>query len=466
MFTKSDYPEVMEAILRTMEQADVLTSTTRNAFFRDLRIDFVGDAFLGLSTADEESRSTILSRYKEPLEAAASDVFRSPMKIDVVLREPEPLHLPGQGTTISPLARAEELRAEHEEQEKKTAAGETSMVDSAMAHNYTFDTFIVGSSNKFAHAAALAVADEPGKKYNPLFIYGPSGLGKTHLMFAIVNKLRATNPDVKAIYITGEDFTNQMVASIQNNTPEAFRHKFRTVDVLLIDDIQFISGKSGTQEEFFHTFNALYQENRQIILTSDRPPKELTTLEERIRTRFEQGLITDIGMPNYELRLAILTSKAQSMGLEVDQQILSFIAERLNSSNRQLEGVLNKIKATQQLNGRPINMQMAETCIVDLQRENVPVKDLVQKIIDAVCEQYSLKVEDLTGRSRESQYQNPRNMAMYIVRAETNMSFPDIGKLFGGRNHSTVISNISSFEQMLRTDPVLEKEMEEIKKKI
>ena len=465
MYTADEYPLVLDTILRTMEESGTLYPANRSAFFNDLRIDYISESFIALSTTDDSCRQILIDRFRTKLEEAASDVCRSPMKIDITLRNPEPQKLEGEDTTISPLRRAEELAAERE----KAAAREKSSENVSLPHtsSYTFDNFIVGSSNKFAHAAALAVANNPGSAYNPLFIYGPSGLGKTHLMFAIVNELRRKDPDIRAIYITGEDFTNQMVTALQNHTSEDFRAKFRSADALLVDDVQFISGKTGTQEEFFHTFNALYNEGKQIILTSDRPPKEIATLEERIRTRFEQGLIADIGLPNYELRLAILTSKAEAMKMNVSHSILSYFAEVLSENNRQLEGVLVQLSMQMKVSEKQTaTMEMAEACVVALRRQDVPVRDMVQKILDAVCEQYALSNDDLTGGNRSAPVKNPRNMAMYLIRTMTGMSYPDIGKMFNNRNHSTIMSNIDSFEKQMKADPTLEKELEDVKRKI
>ena len=330
---------------------------------------------------------------------------------------------------------------------------------------YTFDNFIVGNSNKFAHAACTAVASNPARNYNPLFIYGPSGLGKTHLMSAIVNEIKRKNPAARVVYIKGDDFTNQMIEALSKQEMYKFHEKYRSCDILLIDDIQFIAGKTSTQEEFFHTFNALYEEHKQIILTSDRPPKEMVTLEERIRSRFEQGLIVDIHQPDYELRLAILKNKAESMNLKIDDEVLAYIAERLHSNIRQLEGIIKRISATHLLDGAIINMDMIRSLVPMFQQDTEPVGETAEKIIAAVAKRYSVTPSDILGTKRTKDIKDARNISMYILRQSTDLSLPAIGTMFS-RDHSTVHSNITAVEKQLKTDAALQAEIENIKREI
>ena len=331
--------------------------------------------------------------------------------------------------------------------------------------DYTFENFIVGNSNRFAHAAALNVADNVGMKINPLFIYGPSGLGKTHLMYAIANRALKRKPGMKVIYVKGEEFLNQLVLAIQRGWNHAFRQKYRSADMLLIDDIQFIAGKEGTQMEFFHTFDALYEDHKQIILTSDRPPRELTSLEERIRSRFEAGLLADIQPPDYELRLAILKNKISQNHIEVPTDVVDFLARNLQENIRQLEGVIKKLAVTNLLNGQPVTMEMVIQTVPEYLRDAEPVSDTVSRIIDCVAKHYSVKVEDILGTSRVKKIKTARNVAMYIVRSLTSMSLPQMGVVFC-RDHSTIHSNINAVETELSTDPILDATINEIMKEI
>lgn len=331
--------------------------------------------------------------------------------------------------------------------------------------DYTFENFIVGNSNRFAHAAALNVADNVGMKINPLFIYGPSGLGKTHLMYAIANRALKRKPDIRVIYVKGEEFLNQLVIAIQHGWTQSFRQKYRNADMLLIDDIQFIAGKEGTQMEFFHTFDALYEDHKQIILTSDRPPRELTSLEERIRSRFEAGLLADIQPPDYELRLAILQNKISQNNIDVPTDVVDFLARNLQENIRQLEGVIKKLAVTNLLNGQPVTMEMVIQTVPEYLRDAEPVSDTVNRIIECVAKRSGVRVEDILGSSRTKKIKNARNIAMYIVRSMTSMSLPQMGVVFC-RDHSTIHSNINAVETALSTDTILDATINDIIKEI
>ena len=330
---------------------------------------------------------------------------------------------------------------------------------------YTFDNFIVGNTNKFAHAACWAVSERPALDYNPLFIYGPSGLGKTHLLYAITNAMKQKNPDLKVIYIKGEDFTNQMIDSLANQSMSKFRNKYRSCDMLLIDDIQFIAGKISTQEEFFHTFNALFEDRKQIILTSDRPPRDIKTLEERLKTRFEWGLIADIQPPDMELRVAIIKKKAEQVNVTLPEDVLTFLSENLRSNIRQIEGAIKKLGAMSFLSGRKITMELAKSCISELLGGAEPASVTVDKIFSAVYNRYNVKKEDIVGMRRTKEIAAARHIAIYLVRTVTEMSLPNIGKIFN-RDHSTVLSSIESAEKRLRNDPLLEIEINEMIKEV
>ena len=331
--------------------------------------------------------------------------------------------------------------------------------------SYTFDNFIVGNSNKFAYEACIAVCDSPATQFNPLFIYGPSGLGKTHLLYAINNRILRNNPRANIIYVKGEDFANQLIENISRKSPqtfrEKFRDKFRKTDILLIDDIQFIAGKESTQEEIFHTFNALYEEGKQIIMTSDRPPKEIKTLEERLRTRFEGGLIADIQPPDYELRTAILKHKAEKMGIQLDNDVLDLLAENLRNNIRQLEGAVKKLSAHSFLNGTKINLDLATNCISDVLSGNEPVNITIDRIFDKVTKKYNITEDELKGRKRQREIARVRHICIYIMRKMTDLSLPAIGKIFS-RDHTTIISSLDNIETEIKESSLLEIEINEL----
>ena len=316
---------------------------------------------------------------------------------------------------------------------------------------YTFDTFVVGNNNRFAHAAALAVSEAPSSMYNPLFIYGGVGLGKTHLMQAIGNEILKRDPSKKVLYVTSEAFTNELVNAIKdaNYKNELFRNKYRGIDILLIDDIQFFAGKNTAQEEFFHTFNTLHQNGKQIILSSDKPPRDIALLEDRLKSRFEWGLIADISMPDYEMRLAILRKKTQLEGILIDDDILSLIATRIDSNIRELEGVLNKILAYTSLTHSPITIEVVEKAINDvtLQKENIISADYIQ---DVVSNYFKIDKRDLISAKKSNDIAYPRQIAMYLCRSVGQMSFPKIGNDFGGRDHTTVMHAYKKIEKEIK----------------
>jgi chromosomal replication initiator protein len=312
---------------------------------------------------------------------------------------------------------------------------------------YTFDTYVVGSGNRLAHAACQAVAEKPARAYNPLFLYGGVGLGKTHLLHAIGNACYADGLNV--LYVSSEEFTNDMISAIRTHTTQAFREKYRSADVLLVDDIQFIAGKESTQEEFFHTFNTLHGQDKQIIVSSDRPPKSLVTLEERLRSRFEWGLTADIQAPDFETRLAILRSKAERTGRHVSNEILESIAKQVQSNIRELEGALNRIIAFADLSGSPLTPNLVEVALSDLLPSRGDVEPA--RVVDLVARKFNLTVEKLLSRDRTKEVAHPRQIAMYLLREEAKISFPQIGEVLGGRDHSTVMSAIEKIKDQIRS---------------
>ena len=327
---------------------------------------------------------------------------------------------------------------------------------------YTFDTFVIGSGNRFAHAASLAVAEAPAKAYNPLFIYGGVGLGKTHLMHAIGHYVLDHNPSAKVVYLSSEKFTNEFINSIRDNKGAEFLDKYRNVDVLLIDDIQFLAGKESTQEEFFHTFNTLHEESKQIIISSDRPPKEIPTLEDRLRSRFEWGLITDITPPDLETRIAILRKKAKADGLDIPNEVMLYIANQIDSNIRELEGALIRVVAYSSLINKDINADLAAEALKDIVPSSKPRVITIHDIQKIVGDHFNIKLEDFKAKKRTKSIAFPRQVAMYLSRELTDFSLPKIGEEFGGRDHTTVIHAHEKISKLLVTDSVLQKQLKEI----
>lgn len=336
---------------------------------------------------------------------------------------------------------------------------ETNKYNSMLNPKNTFETFVIGSGNRFAHAASLAVAESPAKAYNPLFIYGGVGLGKTHLMHAIGHYVIEHNPAARVVYLSSEKFTNEFINSIRDNKTVEFRNKYRSVDVLLIDDIQFLAGKEQTQEEFFHTFNALHEEYKQIVISSDRPPKEIPTLEDRLRSRFEWGLITDITPPDLETRIAILRKKAKAEGLDIPNEVMIYIANQIDTNIRELEGALIRVIAYSSLNNQDINVDLAAAALKDIIPSSRPKTITIQDIQKAVGDEYRLKLEDFTSKRRTKSIAFPRQIAMYLARELTDFSLPKIGEEFGGRDHTTVIHAHEKITKQLSSDHELQQKV-------
>ena len=483
MFSPSEYSRVWDSILDAVKESGELSTTALDFWFRNVKIVYIDDASVVFSVENELKKDNILERYAKVLADCTASVVGGSPTIELIVEKISPQPLEGEGRVTSPLSRAKEIELE-KKREKEENMPPFLMVDQVarqknqagggeqrLTYNpeYTFDNFIVGNSNKFAHAAALAVANNPAATYNPLFLYGPSGLGKTHLMYAITNKLLERSPNMNAIYITGEDFTNQLIECIahKENTAfrEAFREKYRKADILLIDDIQFIAGKESTQWEFFHTFNALYSDHKQIILTSDRPPRDIKTLEDRLKTRFEWGLIADIQPPDLELRIAIIKKKIEQAHIRVPDDVILFLAENLRSNIRQIEGAIRKLSALSFLNGKDISMELARNCISELLGGAEPVNVTVDKIFAAVFKKYNVRRDDLVGARRTKEVASARHITIYLIRKITDMSFPNIGKIFS-RDHSTIMSSIETVEKKIQHDSVFNIEINELIKEV
>ncbi|AEB22193.1 MULTISPECIES: chromosomal replication initiator protein DnaA [Bacillus amyloliquefaciens group] len=352
-------------------------------------------------------------------------------------------------------------------QVEKAAKEEPSDFPQSMLNpKYTFDTFVIGSGNRFAHAASLAVAEAPAKAYNPLFIYGGVGLGKTHLMHAIGHYVIDHNPSAKVVYLSSEKFTNEFINSIRDNKAVDFRNRYRNVDVLLIDDIQFLAGKEQTQEEFFHTFNTLHEESKQIVISSDRPPKEIPTLEDRLRSRFEWGLITDITPPDLETRIAILRKKAKAEGLDIPNEVMLYIANQIDSNIRELEGALIRVVAYSSLINKDINADLAAEALKDIIPSSKPKVITIKEIQRIVGQQFNIKLEDFKAKKRTKSVAFPRQIAMYLSREMTDSSLPKIGEEFGGRDHTTVIHAHEKISKLLIDDEQLQQQVKEIKEQL
>ncbi|RIK41459.1 MAG: chromosomal replication initiator protein DnaA [Chloroflexi bacterium] len=328
---------------------------------------------------------------------------------------------------------------------------------------YTFETFVVGPSNRLAHAAAMAVADKPAQAFNPLFIYGGVGLGKTHLMHAVGHRAIALRPDTQILYVSSEKFTNDLIKSIMSQKTDEFRDRYRSADILMIDDVQFIAGKEATQEEFFHTFNDLYQSARQIIVSSDKPPKAIPTLEDRLRSRFEGGLIVDVQAPDFETRTAILSRKGMSLGVHVPNDVLEYVARKVQSNIRELEGALNKIIAMAQLYNAPIRMEIATQALNDAALEARRAQITPERVLGEVTKHFRVSLSELRGRGRGKDIVLPRQVAMYILREETGSSLVEIGAFLGGRDHSTVMHGIDKIEKQLESDASLRNQVNVIR---
>ena len=427
---------------------------------------FNGPAFkiwfggLSLASLDEEKavfttpsnlRQKFLSgKYRPLIEEALTEIIGDPVEIEIISTENND-DFEDKSSIVIPEP-TPDSRKEADEREKtinKFLADEEGEEKNVLM-SYTFDNFIEGDSNKFARAACLAVAMEPATTYNPLFIYGNSGLGKTHLLYAVINYIKNNHPKMKIVYKKSEDFINELIAAIQRGDTASFKNKYRTADVLLIDDIQFIAGKESTQEEFFHTFSALYESGKQIILTSDRPPKEIKPLEDRLRTRFEGGLLADVQKPSFELRTAIIKKKAAEIDMEISNDLVNYMAERLQHDIRQIEGALKKMSAAQRLTGLAITKETIDHVISSIDPGNIPTDTLVEKILAATANYYGVTVEDIKSKKKNDQVANARHVAVYIIRRLTELPFKKIGE-FVGRDHSTVMASIGKVEINIKT---------------
>lgn len=431
---------------------ETLSETAINLWFGDVEIISFENDVLTIGSPGEFKFNTIKHKYIDKIKDQFSEVLGFEIQVNLIFT--------GSAVTADQVKSQTVGLAPVEKKEDP----ETPIMPS-YNFEYTFENFIVGNTNKFAHAACVAVANNPATNYNPLFIYGNSGLGKTHLMCAIINRMKSNNPDIKIIYTKGEDFTNQMIACLASKTMDEFRDKYRKCDVLLIDDIQFIAGKISIQEEFFHTFNALFEEKKQIILTSDRPPRDIKTLEDRLKSRFEWGLLADIEPPDLELRIAIIKKKAEHVNVDIPDDVLTFLGENLRSNIRQIEGTIKKLGALSFLSGQKVTMDLAKTCLLEILGGAEPVNVTVDKIFSAVFNKYGISREDIVGTKRNKEIATARHICVYLVRQITEISLPNIGKIFN-RDHATILASIRAVEKRLNTETGFHLELSDLKKEI
>ncbi|MBE6621964.1 MAG: chromosomal replication initiator protein DnaA [Ruminococcaceae bacterium] len=463
MLTPSDSLQLDEiwsmALTRIREDNDY-SNTIMKLWFEDLKLTILTEDTAVFVIRSDFKRDIIYSRYLNVIARAIRDTVGFDVSVSIRSVQQE------SNLTERMTAAAEQAETKvNPETDFYSTVGNNRVLNRASVPTafaeFTFENFVVGKANQFAHAAALSVATQPAGQANPLFIYGNSGLGKTHLLYAITHRIKENFPDYRVVYVKGEEFTNQMIDAISRNLNVEFREKYRSADVLLIDDIQFIAGREATQEEFFHTFNQLYENGKQIILASDLPPRDIKRLEERLRTRFECGVIADINPPDLELRTAIVKKKAQNIGAAFTDEVMDYIAENLTSNVRQLEGAVKRIWAQCMLTGEPVSLDLAVRCISDQMVGSESVTVTIDKILNAVSTHYGLTVEDLKSRKRTSNVAFARHVAIYMIKKLTDRSLPAIGRVFG-RDHTTILNSIDTVEKRLATDTSFESEVKEL----
>ena len=426
---------------------DLSNDQTYNIWFGPIKFVSLSPDAIVLEVPNKFFRGWLLDRYMPVITTGVQKAAGKELKIDFVLNEAAE-EVPPKKT------KAEELKKEAKPFWPFARQAQDVAKEIGLSPKYTFDSFVIGPSNRFAHAASMAVSESPAKAYNPLFIYGGVGLGKTHLMHAIGQSVLHKTPKAKVLYMSSEEFTNQLIGAIQNRSTQKFREKYRNVDVLLIDDIQFIAGKESTQEEFFHTFNALYDAHKQIVVTSDRPPKEIQSLEERLVSRFAWGLVTDIQPPDFETRIAIIKKKSEKETIALPEDIFFFLAEKVKTNIRELEGALIRVVAYSKLIGKEVSVDLAKEVLKDMiiEGEKKITIDLIQK---KVSEYFDIKLSDMRAKKRSRAIAYPRQVAMYLARQLTDFSLPEIGDQFGGRDHTTVIHACEKVENDFKNKPGL-----------
>lgn len=439
----SDLLEIVKAGLESE-----LSPTAYSLWIAPLKPIEIKDSEIVLALNNDFQKDIVITKYSEKLCKSFKEVLGFDVRLKILVEENE-------SQDVTP------AKEEKKEPEEKIVS-----LDEFKDYPYTFKTFIVGSTNTFAYAACKAVAQNQTGAYNPLFIYGPSGLGKTHLLLAIKHEVNLKKPDLNVLYINGESFTNEFISAIEREKTREFHEKYRNVDYLLMDDIQFLAGKTQTQEEFFYTFNDLHQIGKQIVLTSDRPPKEIKTLEDRLRTRFEWGLLADIAPSDFETRVAIIRRKSELLNVTIPDEVINYIAKNLKNNIRQLEGAVKKIKAFELLAGSPPSMNMAHSIIKDILNDNQPTPVTIEKIIGEVSKTFNISEKDIKSTKRQSKIAKARHIAIYIVREITQAPYEEIGREFSNRDHSTITHSLKQVDNIMKKDPKQKEIIEDIIKNI
>ncbi len=448
----SELKDITALVLESVEEK-LPSKTIFNLWFGNLELISLSDEKAVFITPTVLRKNIISTKYKDVLEKAVEDAIG--FKVDIEVNSPSE-----ENSKIFIIEDDEnDMEINNEDSNKETEKRKDEInrflnednnpPNKSLLSEYTFDNFIEGESNKFVKAACRAVAKDP-TYYNPLFIHGHSGLGKTHLLYAVINDLKENHPNLKIVYKKCEDFMNELIEAISKAETSSFKDKYRTADVLLIDDIQFIAGKVSTQEEFFHTFSSLYEADKQIILTSDRPPKDIRPLEDRLRSRFEGGLIAEVSPPSFELRTAIIKKKASSMNLLISNELVDYMAERLQRNIRQIEGVLKRLYALYSFSSTPVTKESIDQTISYIDPGNIPTGAMVEKILTAVSKSYGVPIEDIKSKKKTENIANARHTSIYIIRSMTNLSLKEIGNIFG-RDHSTVLSSLNKMETNIKT---------------
>ena len=429
--------DVWDNVLQQLKKD--LSETTIATWFDELEaVDIRGNTFI-LHCANDFKKGYIESLFVKNIKAVLHDIFSTDFEVKIL--------------DDASFSEFNDVAAKKQN-------------DRSSPDEFTFDTFVVGPSNKLAYAASMAVAEHPAQNYNPLLIYGDSGLGKTHLLYAIANVIRKNTPSSRIVYIKGDDFINEFIGLIRANRGDEFRAKYRAADLLLVDDVQFVAGKEQVQNEFFHTFNTLYESGRQIVLTSDRPPSEMTLLDDRLRTRFEWGLLVDVAPPDFETRVAIVKNKAALLGMELPEKVVFQIAEKVTANVRQLEGTINKILAYKDLLGNDADEATVDRAMQDIIKRSSEYIPTPEAILDCISKYYGVEVSVIEGQQRNRDAVAARQIAMYLIRSMTNLSVVDIGKYFSNRDHSTVLYSIEQVEKKMKKDPSFAERVKEIKTNI
>ena len=450
--------EKWDEILLNLKEEHEITDVSFKTWLLPLKVHSINGDTVTVTVPDVEFLGYIRKKYGFLLKITIEEVTGFECNVDFVVENQVPQEEVPKAQTGNTLIN-----------NAMNTVSQSAIINANLNPKYTFDTFVVGANNNLAHAASLAVAESPGEIYNPLFIYGGVGLGKTHLMHSIGHFILKNNPNAKVLYVTSEKFTNELIDAIRNKnnfSPTEFRDKYRTNDVLLIDDIQFIIGKESTQEEFFHTFNALYESKKQIIISSDKPPKEIETLEERLRSRFEWGLTVDIQSPDYETRMAILRKKEEMEGYNIDNEVIKYIATNIKSNIRELEGALNKLLAYSNLEKTDITMEIAQKELQNIITPDKPKEITPQLIIEVVSEHFQISLDQMISKNRSKDIARPRQIAMYLCKNMTDTPLDSIGALLGGRDHSTIIHGVQKISDEYESDETTRSLIDTIKKKI